>query len=80
MSITALSSIWLRDLYDGKFSPLHILSVLTVISFCIAIWAIKRGKRKTHARFMMGTYAGAIIAGAFTLAPGRFVSILLGYG
>ena len=44
-----------------------------------AIVSIRKSKVRTHAGFMTGTIIGAIIAGAFALAPGRFISDILGY-
>ncbi len=79
MLCVALSSFWIRDLNPGAFSWLHGLTAWTLASMLIAIVAIRRGQARIHAGFMIGTIAGALIAGAFALAPGRFIADLVGY-
>ena len=44
----------------------------------VAIVAIRRGDVRTHAGFMTGTMIGVVIAGGFTVVPGRFIAGLLG--
>ncbi|MCY4144619.1 MAG: hypothetical protein OXG08_13150 [Gammaproteobacteria bacterium] len=79
MLVVTLSSFGIRDLNDGKLSWLHGLTVWTLISMVIAIFAIRAGKVRLHAISMVGTMAGLLIAGAFAFAPGRFISNILGY-
>ncbi|MEQ9326191.1 MAG: DUF2306 domain-containing protein [Rhodospirillales bacterium] len=79
MAIVAISTYWIRGLGDGSFSPIHILSVWTIVSMAIALVSIRRGRVQTHARFMTGTMVGAAIAAILALAPGRLLSHLLGY-
>ena len=38
---------------------------------------IRRGNRRAHRGFMVGTYIGLISAGVFALAPGRFLNSFL---
>ncbi len=74
-----LSSFAIRELNDGDFSWIHGLTIWTLCSMFIAIYAIRKGRIRTHAGFMTGTMMGVIIAGAFAFYPGRFISTLLGY-
>ncbi len=74
-----LPSFSIREANAGNFSWLHGLTIWTLLCMFIAVVAIKRGNVRTHAGFMTGTMIGALIAGGFALAPGRFISGLLGY-
>lgn len=80
MTYVTVSSFWIRELNDGAFSWIHLLTIWTMISMVAAIVAIRRGRVRTHAAFMTGTMIGALIAGGFAMMPGRFISHLFGYG
>jgi uncharacterized membrane protein len=54
------SSFWIRGISPGRFSWIHILSVVTIVSITAALVAIRRGDRTTHAISMTSTYAGMI--------------------
>ncbi|MCA0448522.1 MAG: DUF2306 domain-containing protein [Proteobacteria bacterium] len=74
MAITAITSFWIQELRHGDgFSPIHILSIITLASLARAIYAIRHGNVKAHQRAMIGAFAGVLIAGAFTLLPGRII-------
>lgn len=79
MLCVTVSSFWIREINPGSFSWIHGLTVWTLISMGIAIFAIRTGRVKMHAGFMTGTMIGAIIAGGFAFVPGRFISTLFGY-
>ena len=74
-----LPSFSIREANEGEFSWLHGLTIWTLFCMFTAVVSIRRGKVRTHAGFMTGTMIGALIAGAFALAPGRFISDLFGY-
>lgn len=58
----------------NHFGWVHLFSILTIYTVPTAILAIKKGNIKSHKRKMVLLYFGAlIIAGAFTLAPGRYL-------
>ena len=80
MTYVTVSSFWIRELNDGEFSWIHLLTIWTMISMAAAIVSIRRGRVRTHAAFMTGTMIGALIAGGFAMLPGRFISHLFGYG
>ena len=74
MAATALSSFWILEIRDGAgFSPIHILSAVTLIALARAIWSIRRGNVRAHKINMISAFAGTAIAGAFTLLPGRAI-------
>lgn len=79
MLCVTVSSFWIRELNHGAFSWIHGLTVWTLVSMLIAITAIRTGRIRTHAGFMVGTMIGAVVAGGFALAPGRFIAGLIGY-
>ena len=72
---TALSSFFIHEIRVwGLWSPIHLLSLYTIFSTVYAIWAIRKGKVKAHALTMVSVYlSGFVVAGAFTLIPGRML-------
>jgi uncharacterized membrane protein len=75
MATTALVSFGIRS--GGHFSWIHLLSVFMLLVLAYAIVSIVRGNVLAHRRNMMGAYAGLVIAGLFTLLPGRMLGRLV---
>ena len=75
MVVTAMSSFLIHEIrLIGWFSPIHILSVTTLIVLSRGVKQAKAGEINAHKRSMKGTYIGAIgIAGLFTFLPGRMM-------
>lgn len=73
MAGLALSSFGIHDLrLIGPFSPIHLLSVFTLVMLVRAIRQARAGKIRAHARTMRLTFYLALVgAGLFTLLPGR---------
>ena len=72
MLITALSSIFIREINRGSFSWIHIFIPLTLFASWEAIHFIRKGNVKRHKRAVMGMFFGALlIPGLFTFVPGR---------
>ena len=62
----------------GHFGWIHSFSALTIYTVPTALLAIRKGNIVSHKRKMLLLYFGAIvIAGGFTLVPGRFLHELL---
>lgn len=81
MMTVAASSLFIHQTRMwGPFSPIHILSVITIIGVPSAVLAARRGELKKHRFAMMQLYWLALItAGAFTLMPGRIMhSVIFG--
>jgi uncharacterized membrane protein len=58
----------------GAFSAIHLLSVSVLVLLPLAVLAARRHHVGTHRWAMIALFAGAlIIAGAFTLLPGRIM-------
>lgn len=76
MAVTALSSFLIHGIAVlGLFSPIHLLSVVTLWSLFVAIRAAMRGDIHTHSGTLRGLYHyGLMIAGLFTFLPGRLLN------
>ena len=72
MTVAALSFA-ITGLHPGHFSWIHILSVVTLTTIPYAIWLRRRGDIRGHAITMIANYCGLLIAGGFTLVPGRIM-------
>ncbi|NKB22024.1 MAG: DUF2306 domain-containing protein [Alphaproteobacteria bacterium] len=74
MLVVALSSFWITGLNrDGSMSWIHILSIITLISLVLAIWAIRHDYKRLHIICMINTFIGLCVAGTFTLLPNRVI-------
>lgn len=81
MAVAAGSSLLITEINDGRFSPIHILSVGTLLALPWAIYAIRRGKRQHHRFTMIGIFSGGlIVAGIFAMLPGRLLGGLISGG
>jgi uncharacterized membrane protein len=62
----------------GPWSPIHILSVFTPIMLAVAVVAARHHRVRAHKITMMSIFAGALVlAGLFTLVPGRIMHTAL---
>jgi len=78
MLVTALGSFAIQS--RGHLSWIHLLSVLTLAGLGGSIFAVARGRIQAHRRGMRFTYIGLVIAGIFTLMPGRRLGYLVWHG
>ncbi len=71
---TAVSSFWIRDLRDGAFSWLHVLSLVTLVTVTLGVVAVRRGDLRGHRANMTGSWLGSATAMLFALAiPSRLI-------
>lgn len=79
MLIVATSAFFISEIRMwGPFSPIHLLSLVTYAGIGNGIWQIRHGRIAAHAASMQATYIGALLlAGAFTLLPGRRMHAVL---
>ena len=81
MILTAATAIFIRsglgfNVYG--FSPIHLLVPLTFFSLFAAFRFLVLGNIVGHRKTMLRLYIGAcLVAGFFTLVPGRFLGDLL---
>ena len=75
MVTVAASSFWIHQLrLFGPWSPIHLLSIFTLIVVPLAVWRARHHDVKAHRRIMIFTFTGAlVIAGLFALLPGRIM-------
>ncbi|MBO9454571.1 DUF2306 domain-containing protein [Paracoccus sp. R12_1] len=75
MVVAAVSSFWIQTIrVIGPFSPIHLLSALTLV-LCVRIPMLARAGRITaHRRSVTQLFWFALVgAGAFTFLPGRIM-------
>lgn len=81
MVITAVSALFIRDRTlpnIAGYTPIHILVPVTLGSLVLAFVALARRNIATHRATMKNLYIGAcLVAGVFTLLPGRLLGSLL---
>jgi uncharacterized membrane protein len=81
MAGTALASAFIRDYRLPNlfgYTPIHLFTVAVAVLLPLAIWHVRHGNVRGHRKTMQGLYLGAcVVAGLFTLLPGRFLGSLL---
>jgi len=74
MLFVAISSFWITEIREGRFSALHILSVVTIVTVSLGLHAAVRGQVLTHRGHMTGSWIGLLAAFVFAVAiPSRHV-------
>ncbi|RJT36079.1 DUF2306 domain-containing protein [Mesorhizobium waimense] len=75
MLVIAISSFWIQQIrLFGRFSPIHLLSILLLVTVPLAVWHAHNHRVEKHRRVMIALYVFALIgAGVFTLLPGRIM-------
>jgi uncharacterized membrane protein len=75
IAVVAISSFWINTIrLVGPFSPIHLLSIFTLIVLPIGVWRAHKHRVADHRRIMMMIFGGAlVIAGLFTFVPGRIM-------
>lgn len=80
MVVVAATSFWISKEHFrfGPFSPIHLLSILTLIALPLGIFYARRHNVKGHRITMIFLFTGAlIVAGLFTLLPYRILGRVL---
>ena len=75
MTIVCVSSFFIHELrWWGEWSPIHLLSIFTLIMLPLAVLHAHRHEVMAHRSAMIGLFGGAlVIAGLFTFWPGRIM-------
>lgn len=72
MGVTAVSTLFIRNVGDGNFSFIHLFSVLTLVGIPKVITTARRGDIAAHRAHLLRLFVGAmLIAGGFSFLPGR---------
>jgi uncharacterized membrane protein len=81
MGSAVLTSAFIRDYRlpnVAGFTPIHLLTAYVALALPHAVWQARRGNVNAHRKTMRGLYVGGcVVAGMFTLLPGRFLGSLL---
>ena len=81
MGSTALASAFIRDYRLPNlfgYTPIHFFTAFVAVMLPRGIWYIRKGNVSGHRKTMKYLYIGAcVLAGVFTLLPGRFLGSLL---
>ena len=80
MAVVAASSFWIHEIrLVGPFSPIHLLSIFTLVMLPLAVWRAHTHRVADHRRIMILMFAGAlVVAGLFTLLPGIMHHVVFG--
>jgi uncharacterized membrane protein len=75
MLVVAGSSFWIHQIrLVGPWSPIHLLSIFTLVMLVVGAIGAHRHNVRQHKIAMISIFAGALlIAGLFTLLPGRIM-------
>jgi uncharacterized membrane protein len=79
MLTIAVTSFWISEIkLWGPWSPIHLLSIFVLFNVPFAVWLAREHKVRAHRGWMIGIFAGAlVIAGIFTLVPGRIMHAVI---
>ncbi len=81
MLLTALSAIFISDPVIPNihgFGPIHLLIPVVLALLFVAFRFLAKGNISGHRKTMQNLYIGAcLVAGGFTLLPGRFLGQLV---
>ena len=79
MMAVAVSSLWIHQIrLLGPWSPIHLLSILVLVTVPLGVWRAHRHEVADHRSIMILIFSGAlVIAGLFTLLPGRIMHVVL---
>jgi uncharacterized membrane protein len=79
MLLVAGSSFWIHQIrLVGPWSPIHLLSIFTLVMLVMGVIAAHKHNVRNHKIAMISIFAGAlVIAGLFTLVPGRIMHAVI---
>ncbi len=75
MTLVSISAFFIHEIrLWGPWSPIHLLAIWTLILLPLAVRLARRHAVEHHRRAMISIFLGAlVIAGGFTLLPGRIM-------
>jgi uncharacterized membrane protein len=79
MLVVCVSAFFIHQLRVwGPWSPIHLLAIFTLAMLPVAVWRAHKHAVEQHRRVMLGLYFGALIlAGLFTIVPGRVMHAVI---
>jgi uncharacterized membrane protein len=75
MLVVSISAFFIHTIrLWGPWSPIHLLAIFTLVMLPLAVWRAHRHDVVWHRTAMVSLFVGAlVIAGLFTLLPGRIM-------
>lgn len=75
MLAVSISAFWIHEIrLWGPWSPIHLLAIFTLVTVPLAVLHARRHRVAQHRFAMIAIFFGAlVIAGLFTLVPGRIM-------
>jgi uncharacterized membrane protein len=67
----AISSLWIPKFMT--LSWIHVFTLVTLVFLPLGVYRARTHDVRRHRATMVGLFAGLVIAGLFTLVPGRFL-------
>src|SRR6202790_158162 len=62
MAAVAISSLWIHQIrLVGPWSPIHLLSVFTLVTLPMGVWMAHRHRGSDHRRIMILIFTGALV-------------------
>jgi uncharacterized membrane protein len=81
MASVAVSSLFIHSTTlpnIAGFTPIHLLTLMVIVMLPLAVYAARTHQVARHRKYMLGMFIGGLmIAGLFTLLPGRLLGNLL---
>jgi len=79
MATVAVTAFFIHGLrMFGPWSPIHLLAIMVLVLLPLAVLRARQHRVRAHSRTMTGLFLGAlVIAGLFTLAPGRVMNAVV---
>src|SRR6202166_767511 len=79
MAGVAVSSFWIHQIrLLGPWSPIHLLSIFVLTMLPLAVWRAHTHRVADHRRIVTLMFSGAlVVAGLFTLLPGRIMHTVI---
>lgn len=72
MMVTAVATVFIRNVNDGQFSWIHLFTLLTFIAVPQTILSARKGLIEAHKKHVRNFFIGAlVVAGLTAFAPGR---------
>jgi uncharacterized membrane protein len=69
LAVTAIDSFAIRMNNEGKFSAIHILSVVTLVALPVLVTSARRHQHARHRRTVRGLVIGALLTAGFFTFP-----------
>jgi uncharacterized membrane protein len=75
MLVVSVSAFFIHQIrLWGPWSPIHLLAIFTLLTLPLGVWHAHHHAVKIHRSIMISIFIGGlVIAGLFTLVPGRIM-------